>query len=88
MRKKQTLRLQVGKWGNSLAVRLPAALTQQASLKEGDYLEADVTADGEVVLAPAHDFDTQAFLASLDKLHKSLPRTESVIEALREEARY
>jgi antitoxin MazE len=88
MRKKQTLRLQVGKWGNSLAVRLPAALTRQTSLKEGDYLDADVTADGEVLLAPAHNFDTDAFLESLDKLHKSLPRTEPVIEALREEARY
>jgi len=88
MRKKQTLRLQVGKWGNSLAVRLPSTLTQQVSLKEGDYLDADVTADGEVLLAPAHNFDTEAFLAGLEKLHKSLPRTEPVIEVLREEARY
>lgn len=88
MRKKETLRLQVGKWGNSLAVRLPSSITQQASLKEGDYLEADVTADGEVVLAPAHNFDTDAFLANLDKLHRALPRTEPVMDALREEARY
>jgi len=88
MKKREIMRLQIGKWGNSLAIRLPSALTQQAALKEGDYLEADVTADGEVLLAPAHNFDSEAFLASLDKLHRSLPRTEPVITDLRKEARY
>ncbi len=29
----------VSKWGNSLAVRLPAELVEQLSIKEGDDLE-------------------------------------------------
>jgi antitoxin MazE len=31
--------MQVAKWGNSLAVRLPAALTKALKLKEGDEIE-------------------------------------------------
>jgi antitoxin MazE len=31
--------VQVGKWGNSLAVRLPAAVVEALELKEGDEIE-------------------------------------------------
>ncbi|MFQ5564126.1 MAG: AbrB/MazE/SpoVT family DNA-binding domain-containing protein [Parvularculaceae bacterium] len=31
--------MQVSKWGNSLAVRLPAALVKKLGLKEGDRIE-------------------------------------------------
>ena len=31
--------MQVSKWGNSLAVRLPAALVEKMKLKEGDRVE-------------------------------------------------
>lgn len=31
--------MQVSKWGNSLAVRLPAAVTEVLELKEGDDIE-------------------------------------------------
>jgi antitoxin MazE len=31
--------MQVGKWGNSLAVRLPAAVVEALELKEGDEIE-------------------------------------------------
>ncbi len=31
--------MQVSKWGNSLAVRLPARLVEQLGLKEGDEIE-------------------------------------------------
>ncbi len=34
--------MQVGKWGNSLAVRLPAALVDALQLKEGDEIEVEV----------------------------------------------
>ena len=35
----------VSKWGNSLAVRLPAAVVNALSLKEGDEIEIQVTGD-------------------------------------------
>jgi antitoxin MazE len=31
--------VQIGKWGNSLAVRLPAAVVEALELKEGDEIE-------------------------------------------------
>jgi antitoxin MazE len=34
--------MQVAKWGNSLAVRLPAAVVEALDLKEGDDIEIDV----------------------------------------------
>jgi antitoxin MazE len=37
--------MQVAKWGNSLAVRLPAAVVEALKLKEGDEIEIHV-ADG------------------------------------------
>jgi antitoxin MazE len=35
--------MQVSKWGNSLAVRLPAAVVDALRLKEGDDIEISVT---------------------------------------------
>lgn len=37
--------MQVGKWGNSLAVRLPAAVVEALGLKEGDEIEIEVAGD-------------------------------------------
>jgi antitoxin MazE len=37
--------MQVAKWGNSLAVRLPAVVVEALGLKEGDEIEIHV-ADG------------------------------------------
>ena len=34
--------MQVAKWGNSLAVRLPAAVVDALTLKEGDEIEIQV----------------------------------------------
>jgi|JI8StandDraft_1071087.scaffolds.fasta_scaffold483748_2 antitoxin component of MazEF toxin-antitoxin module len=45
--------LQITKWGNSLAVRLPAALIKQTGWHAGDEIEVSVTPAGEVVLKPA-----------------------------------
>lgn len=39
--------MQVSKWGNSLAVRLPAAVVEALELKEGDDIEIQV-ADARV----------------------------------------
>lgn len=37
--------MQVAKWGNSLAVRLPAAVVDVLRLKEGDEIEIHVADD-------------------------------------------
>ena len=38
--------MQVSKWGNSLAVRLPASVTAALGLKEGDDIEIQVAGRG------------------------------------------
>jgi antitoxin MazE len=37
--------MQVSKWGNSLAIRLPAAVVEALELKEGDEIEVYVVGD-------------------------------------------
>lgn len=37
--------MQVAKWGNSLAVRLPAAVVEALQLKEGDDIEIHVASE-------------------------------------------
>ena len=36
----------IRKWGNSLALRLPAEYVRSIGIKEGDNLEASLTVDG------------------------------------------
>ena len=47
--------MQVSKWGNSLAVRLPASVGAALDLKEGDDIEVHVAGDRvfEVAKKPA-----------------------------------
>ena len=42
--------MQVSKWGNSLAVRLPAAVVEVLGLKEGDAIEIDVAGSNKFVV--------------------------------------
>ena len=82
------MRLQIAKWGNSLAVRLPVECTRAAGLQEGDSVEASITKAGEITLAPDKAFKKAAFLTRLAKLQATMPMTKPVVERMRHEARY
>ena len=43
--------MQVAKWGNSLAVRLPTSVLQALDLKEGDELNLDVLGERTVAVS-------------------------------------
>jgi len=43
--------MQVAKWGNSLAVRIPAAMVDALQLKEGDEIETLVADARELAVA-------------------------------------
>lgn len=43
--------MRVAKWGNSLAVRLPAAIVEALALKEGDDVEIFAAGDREFGIA-------------------------------------
>lgn len=82
------MKLQLAKWGNSLAVRLPAECLRAAGLKEGDSVEAEIGRAGEITLAPVRNFDKAAFLKRVRKLRAGMPATSATVEAMRQEARY
>lgn len=44
---------QVAKWGNSLAVRIPKALAEDAQLREGEPVTVMVPVEGGLVIKPA-----------------------------------
>jgi antitoxin MazE len=43
---------QIGKWGNSLGLRLPKSIAQEAQLDEGDIVEVSVR-NGAIVIRPS-----------------------------------
>jgi antitoxin MazE len=47
--------MQVSKWGNSLAVRLPKALVEKLGLKEGDQLNVVAAKDGAIEVETNED---------------------------------
>jgi antitoxin MazE len=63
--------MQVSKWGNSLAVRLPAAVVDALELKEGDQIEIRVA--GDRAFEVGRDQSRQRALSSLRKLRRPLP---------------
>ena len=80
--------LQIAKWGNSLAVRIPADYVRQIGVKEGDQLVAHLGADGALNLSPPSRWSRKAFARELARNATTLPMGTSVIEQLRQEARY
>ena len=64
--------MRVGKWGNSLAVRLPDAVVKVLKLKAGDEIQIVVIGDREFQVR--HDNSRKRALASLRALRKPLPK--------------
>jgi antitoxin MazE len=79
--------LQVAKWGNSLAVRIPAEYVRSIGIKEGDNLEARLTADGGLSLRSVH-WDREAFARELEAARNAMPPGTPVMEAVRRSGRY
>ena len=63
--------MQVAKWGNSLAVRLPSAVVEALDLKEGDQIEIRITGAREFEVS--HDQSRQKALERLRHLRRPLP---------------
>lgn len=68
------MKMQIGKWGNSLAVRLPRELIERFGLKEGDAIDADIIANAlEASEREAVAARKQAALQEIRKRRYSLP---------------
>jgi antitoxin MazE len=63
--------MQVAKWGNSLAVRLPAAVVDALDLKEGDQIEIRIVGAREFEVT--RDRSREEAMARLRRLRRPLP---------------
>jgi antitoxin MazE len=63
--------MQVSKWGNSLAVRLPAAVVDTLGLKEGDEIEISIA--GKRDFKVARDQSKARALEAIRRLARPLP---------------
>ncbi len=64
--------MQVSKWGNSLAVRLPKALVDELGLKEGDELNV-VAAKNDVIAVETRDDQRRRALDRMAARNWTLP---------------
>ena len=64
--------MQVAKWGNSLAVRLPAIIVEALDLKEGDEIEIDVV--GRRAFDVDRDRSRERALDRIRALRRPLPQ--------------
>lgn len=81
------MNLQVAKWGNSLALRIPAEYVRSAGIKEGDSVEVCVTVDGGLTIRPTI-WDRKAFAHELAEARRAMPMGRSVMDEVRRAGRY
>jgi len=82
------MELMVSKWGNSLAVRLPAESAKRIGVGEGDTLIAEVSADGRLILAPEGRAVGKAESRRLRQFLGRQKETAPVVGDMRRNARY
>ena len=70
--------MQVAKWGNSLAVRLPARLVRELGLREGDRVDLHAASHG---LALSREPRPEEVLDRLRRYRGRLPATERLDRA-------
>jgi antitoxin MazE len=63
--------MQVAKWGNSLAVRLPSAVVEALGLQEGDQLEIRIA--GKRKFEIARDRTAEKAIERIRRLRRPLP---------------
>jgi antitoxin component of MazEF toxin-antitoxin module len=82
------MELQIGKWGNGLALRLPSSLVKQAGLSEGSRVQAVVHANQELRVVKALIAPTKGARAKLAdelrQLHRASPVGRSVVREMRD----
>ncbi len=77
------VRLVVSKWGNSLAVRLPAESVKQLGVGEGDTLIGELAADGRLILSSEPRAIGKAEMRRMRKFLAGQKMTSPVIDEMR-----
>jgi antitoxin MazE len=81
------MNIQISKWGNSLALRIPAAFIKEIQLKDGDKVEATLSKDGSLIIRPQR-LDRKAIAVELRAFRATLKMGKSVMDEIRSGARY
>jgi antitoxin MazE len=81
------MNIQISKWGNSLALRIPAEVVKQIHLKEGDKVEATLSMNGTLIIKP-QKLDRRTLAKMARELRDSMRMGKSVMDEVRSEARY
>ncbi len=79
--------LQVAKWGNSLALRIPSEVVRRLGLSEGATVQAHLTIDGALSIRPAQ-WNREAFADELAEARSAMPIGDSVMQQVRGDTRY
>lgn len=82
------IELIVSRWGNSLAVRLPAGSARSIGVAEGDRLIAEISADGRLILAPERKRVGKTDTRTLRRFLAKQRETPAVVAAMRGRSRY
>lgn len=80
--------LTVSKWGNSLAVRLPADSLKQLGVGEGDTLVGEIAADGRLILSAEGRAIGKAEARRMREFIGRQKETAPVVADMRRGARY
>jgi len=81
------MNLHIARWGNSLALRIPAEYVRSIGIKEGDSVEASLTLDGGLTIRPT-SWDRKAFGRELAAAREAMPMGQSVIDEVRHGGAY
>jgi len=68
------MQVQIQKWGNSLAIRIPKSFAQQININQGSYLDLS-TIDGKLVAEPIEEeYSLQKLLNNVtsENIHKEI----------------
>lgn len=76
------MELQIAKWGNSLALRIPAEFVRRMGLINGKHVYANITPDGILTIRQCA-FDRKKFISELRQFRQILKKGKSVIDEVR-----
>ena len=62
--------LRIGKWGSSLAVRIPKAIAEQCGISEGSAIEMDAESGRIVMQKRSYDLNDMLERITVDNLHE------------------
>ncbi len=84
----ERIQLLIAKWGNSLAVRLPADSAKRLGVGEGDTLIGEIAPDGRMILSAEGRPVGKAQIRRMREFLGRQKMTAPVVEDMRRKARY